>query len=135
MLGRLVFILPALIAGLLNLLRPLWVYWRGLTTVYAAMSHTVIIIRGSARNSVRSLDSAEIVDMQCRERRDGLGEVMISASFCVRTKNTLARKTWWFYAVPSANEVAHLVSELTKGRRQVLLRAGQFVPLGFSDPK
>ena len=135
MLGMLAFILPALIAGLLNLLRPLWVYRRGLTTVYAVTSHRVMIIRGSGRRSVRSLDPAEIVDVRCRDRRDGLGEVMISTNFSVRTKNTLARRTWWFYGVPSAKEVAHLVSELTKRRSQLLLRAGQFVPLGFSAPK
>jgi hypothetical protein len=35
MLGMLAFMLPSLIAGLLNLLQPLWVYRRGLTTVYA----------------------------------------------------------------------------------------------------
>jgi hypothetical protein len=51
--GMLVFMLPALIAGLLNLLRPLWVYRRGLTTVYVVTSHRVIIIRGSGRRSVR----------------------------------------------------------------------------------
>jgi hypothetical protein len=135
MLGTLAFISPALIAGLLNLLRPLWVYRRGLTTVYAVTSRRVMIIRGIGRRSVRSLDPAEIVDVRCRERREGLGEVMISTNFSVRTKNTLARRTWWFYGVPSAKEVAQLVSELTKRRSQLLLRAGQFVPLDFSAPK
>src|SRR5712672_775782 len=53
-----------------------------------------MIIRGSGRRSVRSLDPAEIVwDVRCRERRDGLGEVMISTNFRVRTKNTLVRRT------------------------------------------
>jgi hypothetical protein len=133
--GMLVFMLPALIAGLLNLLRPLWVYRRGLTTVYAVTSHRVMIIRGSGRRSVRSLDPAEIVDVRCRERPNGSGEVMISTNFSVRTKNTLARRTWWFYGAPSAKNVAHLVSELTKRRSQLLLRAGRFVPLDFSAPK
>lgn len=120
------------VASLFNFARPLWVYRRALKTVYAVTSHRLMIIRGNGSSSVDVLDPAEIVDVKCRERQDGSGDVMISTSFTVRTRNTLARQRWWFYGVPSAKEVAHLISELKHGRNHVLSLAGRFVPLDFN---
>jgi hypothetical protein len=133
-LGTLMLALALLIAGLLHFARPLWVYRRALSTVYAVTSHRVMIIRGNGSSSVNSLDPAEIVDVQCRERQGGSGDVMIGTNFSVRTKNVFARRSWWFYGVPSVKEVVHLVSELKQGRTKVLSRAGRFVPLDFNSP-
>jgi hypothetical protein len=133
-LGTLMLALALLIAGLLHFARPLWVYRRALSTVYAVTSHRVMIIRGNGSSSVNSLDPAEIVDVQCRERQGGSGDVMIGTNFSVRTKNAFARRSWWFYGVPSVKEVVHLVSELKQGRNKVLSRAGRFVPLDFNSP-
>ena len=132
--GSLILALVLLVAGLLNFARPLWVYRRALRTVYAVTSHRVMIIRGKRSSSVDSLDPAEIFDVKCRERQDGSGDVMISTNFSVRTRNTLARRRWWFYGVPSAKEAAHLVSELKHRRNRALSRAGRFVPLDFNSP-
>lgn len=132
--GTLILAFVFLVAGLLNFARPLWVYGRALQTVYAVTTHRVMIIRGNGNSSVDSLDPAEIFDVRCRERQGGSGDVMISTDFSVRTRNTLARRRWWFYAVPSAKEAAHLVSELKHRRSQALSRAGRFVPLDFNSP-
>lgn len=133
-LGQLMIASILLMAGLLHFARPLWVYRRALGTVYAVTSHRVMIIRGSGSRSVDSLDPAEIVEIQCRERTGGSGNVMISTNFSVRTKNTFARRRWWFYGVSNAKEVLHLVSELQQHRNQALSRANRFVPLDFNSP-
>ena len=132
--GTLMFASILLIAGLLHFARPLWVYRRGLRTVYAVTSHRVMIIRGNGSSSVNSLDPAEIVEVQCRERKSDSGDVMISTNFSVRTKNTFAKRRWWFYGVPNVKEVVHLVSEVKERRNQTLSRAGRFLPLDFNSP-
>lgn len=133
-LGLLMIALILLLAGLLHFARPLWVYRRALRTVYAVTSHRVMIIRGSGSRSVESLDPAEIVEVRCRERKGGSGDVMISTNFTVRTRNTLARRRWWFYGVTNVKEVVHLVSELKQHRNQALSRANRFISLDFGSP-
>lgn len=132
--GQLMIASILLMVGLLHFARPLWVYRRALRTVYAVTSHRVMIIRGSGNKAVHSLDPAEIVEVKCRERSDRSGNVMISTNFSVRTRNTLARRTWWFYGVSNVKEVGHLVSELRHHRDQTLSRADRFVPLDFNSP-
>ena len=132
--SALIIPLVFLVGGLLNLARPLWVYRRALRTVYAITSHRVMIIRGEGRSSVDSLDPAEVCDLKSRERQDGSGDVMISTDFSVRTRNSLARRRWWFYGVPNAKAVAQLISEVKHRRDQALSRAGRFVPLDFNSP-
>ena len=133
-LGLLMIALIFLTIGLLHFARPLWVYRRALRTVYVVTSHRVLIIRGSGSRSVNSLDPAEIVEVHCRERKGGSGDVRIGSSFTVRSRNTLARRRWWFYGVPNVKEVARLVSELKQHRDQALSRANRFVPVDFSSP-
>jgi len=133
-LGQLMIASILLMAGLLHFARPLWVYWRALRTVYAVTSHRIVIIRRNGSRGVDSLDPAEIVEVQCRERKGGAGDVRISTNFSARTRNTLARRRWWFYGVPNAKEVVHLVSELKRHRDQALSRANRFVPPDFNSP-
>ena len=133
-LGQLMIASILLTAGLLHFARPLWVYRRALRTVYAVTSHRIMIIRGSGSRGIDSLDPAEMVEVQCREREGGAGDVRISTNFSVRTRNTLARRRWWFYGVPKVKEVVHLVSELKRHRDQALSQANRFVPLDFNSP-
>ena len=121
MLAALVMGLPFVIAGLINLLRPLWIYWKRLNTSYAVTNQRVMIVSGG---SVRSIKPGDIFDVKYRERRNGSGAVMIRTNFSVHTKN-LARKQGWLYGVPNAKEVAGQVSALT-GRQTV-------EPAGFWD--
>jgi hypothetical protein len=122
MLAALVMGLPFVIAGLINLLRPLWIYWKRLNTSYAITNQRVMIVSGG---SVRSIKPGDIFDVKYRERRNGSGEVMIRTDFSVRSKNLLARKQDWLYGVPNAKEVAGQVAALT-GRLTV-------EPAGFWD--
>ena len=110
MLAALVMGLPFVIAGLINLLRPLWIYWKRLNTSYAVTNQRVMIVSGG---SVRSIKPGDIFDVKYRERRNGSGEVMIRTGFSVRSKNLLARKQDWLYGVPNAKEVAGQVATLT----------------------
>lgn len=133
--GTLIVAFVFLLLGLLELAgRPLWIYRRALRTVYAVTSHRIMIIRGGGSSSVDSLDPAEIYDLKCRQRKNGSGDVMITTNFSYRAKNILAKRRWWFYGVPSAKEVTHLISELEHRRSQTLSRAGQFVALDFNSP-
>jgi hypothetical protein len=122
MLAAIVMGLPFMIAGLINLLRPLWIYWRRLKTSYGVTNQRVIIVSGE---SVRSIKPGDIFDVKYRERRNGSGEVMIRTDFSLRTKNLLAKKRGWLYGVPNAKQVAGQVSALT-GRQKV-------EPAGFWD--
>lgn len=132
--GPLMFAFILLMAGLLHFARPLWVYRRALRTVYAVTSHRIMIIRGNGSNSLNSLDPAEIVEVRCRQRSNGSGDVMISTNFSVRTKNAFARRSWWFYGVSNVQEVVHLVSDLEQRRNQALSLAGRFLSLDFNRP-
>jgi hypothetical protein len=122
MLAALVMGLPFVIAGLINLLRPLWIYGKRLNTSYGVTNQRVVIVSGG---SVRSIKPGDIFDVKYRERRNGSGAVMIRTNFSVHTKNLLARKQGWLYGVPNAKEVAGQVSALT-GRQTV-------EPAGFWD--
>jgi hypothetical protein len=105
--------LPFVIAGLINLLRPLWICWKRLNTSYGVTNQRVMIVSGG---SVRSIKPGDIFDVKYRERRNGSGEVMIRTNFSVRSKNLLARKQGWLYGVPTAKEVAGQVAALTGGQ-------------------
>jgi hypothetical protein len=109
-LAMLVMGFPFFVVGLINLLRPLWVYRRGLRTAYAVTTERVLIINGNTSKSVRSLGPADIYDADYRERRDGSGDVMIRTEFSVRTRNDLARRRNWFFGVPNVREVAREVA-------------------------
>jgi len=109
-LAALVMGLPFAIAGLINLLRPMWIYWRRLNTSYGVTNQRVMIVSGG---SVRSIKPGDIFDVKYHERPNGSGEVMIRTNFSVRTKNLLARKRGWLYGVPNAKQVAGQVSALT----------------------
>ena len=133
-LGPLMIGLIFLTIGLLHFARPLWVYRQALRTMYGVTTHRVMIIRGNVRKGVNFLDPAEIVGVKYRARKGGSGNVMISTNFSVRTRNTLARRRWWLYGVPNAEEVAHLVSELKQHREDTLSRADRFIPVDFNSP-
>lgn len=109
MLAAFVIGLPFVIAGFINLLRPLWIYWRRLNTSYGVTNQRVMIISGG---SVRSIKPGDIFDVKYAKRKNGSGEVMIRTNFSVHTKNLLARKQGWLYGVPNAKEVAGQVSAL-----------------------
>ena len=102
--------------------------------VYAVTSHRLMIIRGNGIKDVKSLDPAEIVEVKYHELQGGSENVMISTNFTARTRNTLARRRWWFYGVPNVEEVAHLVLELKQHRDRTLSCADQFIPLYFNSP-
>jgi hypothetical protein len=103
---------PFLMFGMINLIRPIWTYWKGLSTVYAVTNQRVMILSGSSTGSSRFLKPTDIFDVHHRERPDGSGEVMIRTEFSVRSKNMLTRKEGWLYGVPNVKEVARLVSAL-----------------------
>ena len=103
---------PFLMFGMINLIRPIWIYWKGLSTVYAVTNQRVMILSGSSTGSAKFLKPTDIFDVQHRERPDGSGDVMIRTEFSVRARNTLARKEGWLYGVPNVKEVARLVSAL-----------------------
>jgi hypothetical protein len=103
---------PFLMFGMINLIRPIWIYWKGLSTVYAVTNQRVMILSGSSTKSAKFLKPTDIIDVQHRERPNGSGDVMIRTEFSVRARNALARKEGWLYGVPNVKEVARLVSVL-----------------------
>ena len=68
--GGLIMVGIFLMFGLINLLRPVWIYRRGLNTVYALTNHRVMIITGNSSGSVTSMKPADIFSVDYRERSD-----------------------------------------------------------------
>lgn len=113
-LGGLMMVGIFLMFGLINLLRPVWVYRRGLNTVYAVTNRRVMFITGNGNGSVRSLKPADIHSVNYRERSDGSGEVMIRTEFSWNNRaDTTKLKRGWLYGVPDVRTVAQEVSALS----------------------
>jgi len=71
MLAALMMGLPFVIAGLINLLRPLWIYWKRLNTSYGVTNQRVMVVSGGSlrsKNPETSLMSSIANDEMDREK-------------------------------------------------------------------
>lgn len=107
--GVLVFGLPFLAGGLINLLRPVWVYRTELDTVYAVTNQRVMIITDGGR-SVRTLRDIAAVDH--RERRDGSGDLVIRMDGSEYTRNLTTRRIVKIYGVSNVRDIARQILAL-----------------------
>jgi PH (Pleckstrin Homology) domain-containing protein len=111
------FGLPFLLIGLGVILTPLWVYLKGLSTVYAVTSQRVMIITGGSSRSVKSCTPADIVSVDHRERPDGSGDVLIRTTAQTRTNNSVSQVTLGLFGVSNVKEVARQVMNLHTQQR------------------
>jgi hypothetical protein len=111
------FGLPFLLIGLGIILTPLWVYLKGLSTVYAVTSQRVMIITGGSSRSVKSCTPADIVSVDHRERPDGSGDVLIRTTAQTRTNNSVSQVTLGLFGVSNVKEVARQVMNLHTQQR------------------
>jgi hypothetical protein len=111
------FGLPFLLIGLGVILTPLWVYLKGLSTVYAVTNQRVMIITGGSSRSVKSCTPADIVSVDHRERPDGSGDVLIRTTAQTRTNNTVSQVTLGLFGVSNVKEVARQVMNLHTQQR------------------
>ncbi len=59
--------------GMINLIRPIWIYWKGLSTVYAVTNQRVMILSGSSTGSAKFLKPTDIFDVQHRGTTGWIG--------------------------------------------------------------
>jgi hypothetical protein len=106
------FGLPFLLVGLGVILAPLWVYLKGLSTVYAVTNQRVMVITGGNTHSVKSVTPADIVSVDHRERPDGSGDVVIVTTAQARTNNSVSQVKVGLFGVSNVKEVARQVMNL-----------------------
>jgi Bacterial PH domain len=111
------FGLPFLLIGLGVILTPLWVYLKGLSTVYAVTNQRVMIIAGGTSRSVKSCTPADIVSVDHRERPDGSGDVLIRTTAQTRSNNSVSQVTLGLFGVSNVKEVARQVMNLHTQQR------------------
>jgi hypothetical protein len=111
------FGLPFLLIGLGVILAPLWVYLKGLSTVYAVTNQRVMIISGSSTRSVKSVAPADIVSVDHRERPDGSGDIVILTTAQTRTNNSVSQLKVGLFGVSNVKEVARQVMNLHTQQR------------------
>jgi hypothetical protein len=111
------FGLPFLLIGLGVILAPLWVYLKGLSTVYAVTNQRVMIISGSSTRSVKSVTPADIVSVDHRERPDGSGDIVILTTAQTRTNNSVSQLKVGLFGVSNVKEVARQVMNLHTQQR------------------
>jgi hypothetical protein len=106
------FGIPFLLVGLGVILTPLWVYLKGLSTVYAVTNQRVMVISGNSSRSVKSCTPADIVSVDHRERPDGSGDVLIRTTLQIGNKNSVPQVSLGLYGVSNVKEVARQVMNL-----------------------
>jgi hypothetical protein len=111
------FGVPFLLIGLGVILAPLWVYLKGLSTVYAVTNQRVMIITGGSSRSVKSCTPTDIVSVEHRERPDGSGDVLIRTTAQTTTKNSVSQVTLGLFGVSNVKEVARQVMNLHTQQR------------------
>lgn len=111
------FGVPFLLVGLGVILTPLWVYLKGLSTVYAVTNQRIMIITGGNSRSVKSCTPADIVSVDHRERPDGSGDVLIRTTAQTRTNNSISQVTVGLFGVSNVKEVARQVMNLHTQQR------------------
>jgi Bacterial PH domain len=111
------FGVPFLLIGLGVILAPLWVYLKGLSTVYAVTNQRVMIITGGSSRSVKSCTPADIASVEHRERPDGSGDVLIRTTAQTRTNNSVSQVTLGLFGVSNVKEVARQVMNLHAQQR------------------
>lgn len=106
------FGVPFLLVGLGVILAPLWVYLKGLSTVYAVTNQRVMIITGGSSRSVKSVTPADIVSVDHRERPDGSGDIVILTTAQTRMNNSVSQVKVGLFGVSNVKEVARQVMNL-----------------------
>lgn len=106
------FGIPFLLVGLGVILTPLWVYLKGLSTVYAVTNQRVMIITGGNTRSVKSVTPSDIVSVDHRERPDGSGDVVILTTAQTRTNNSVSQVKVGLFGVSDVKEVARQIMNL-----------------------
>lgn len=70
--------IPFIVVGLGMLGSPLWQYWRGHKTIYAATNKRLLIITKGILSSAKSYTPMDIDDIERKERGDGSGTIIFA---------------------------------------------------------
>ncbi len=99
------------LAGLGGLASPLWLYQRGLRTLYVVTNRRLLVLNGWLRPSVVDYDPWELNTIERKERHDGSGTV-----YFLRERGASgALEKRGFLFVPDAREAEHHIVSLKRG--------------------
>ena len=110
--------LPFLLIGFAIMASPIWVYWRGLRTVYAVTDQRVMIIADGKNRTVKSYAPRDIVSIEHRERANGTGDLLLQTKAIVAAGNSSVRSgSVSFYGISDVLTVERLVMDLNKKKQ------------------
>lgn len=85
------FGLPFLFIGLSIVAAPLWVYLRGLRTVYAVTDQRVMAVIDGRNRAVKSYAPGDILSVEHRERANGTGDLILQTKGILASNNNTTR--------------------------------------------
>ena len=97
--------------GLGALASPLWLYQRGLRTLYVVTNRRLLVLNGWLRPSVVDYDPSDLNTIERKERQDGSGTVYFQRQ---RGASGALEKRGFLF-VPDAAEAEHHVVSLKRG--------------------
>lgn len=112
------FGLPFVLVGIGMLSSPLWAYQKTLKTVYVITGQRAITIEGGWTTTVRSYRPDQLKGMYRKERRNGVGDVILGQRVWTDSDNDRRSMDVGFMNVRDARRVERLVNELAALARQ-----------------
>jgi hypothetical protein len=106
------FGIPFVLIGFGMLSSPLWAYRKALKTVYAITNRRAIAIEGGWTTTVRSFRPDQLKTVYRKERRNGIGDVILGQRVWTDSDNDRRSVDVGFMNVRDAKRVERLVQEL-----------------------
>ena len=103
--------------GLSTLLQPLRSALKARSTVYAITNRRALIISGTRSRSVDWFDPADLANLECKQRRDGSGDIILHRTITTAWRSRSSRRSdlmpaVGFFGVPEVRRVEEALGEL-----------------------
>ncbi len=106
------FGVPFVLIGFGMLSSPLWAYRKALKTVYAITNRRAIAFEGGWTTTVRSFRPDQLKNVYRKERRNGVGDVILGQRVWTDSDNDRRSMDMGFMNVRDAKRVERLIQEL-----------------------
>jgi hypothetical protein len=112
------FGVPFVLIGLGMMLTPVWAYRKALKTVYAITSRRALAIEGGWTTTVRSYRPDQLTNVYRKERRGGVGDVILGQKVWTDSDNDRRSMEVGFMNVRDVRRVERLIQELAATAKQ-----------------
>jgi hypothetical protein len=108
------FGVPFILIGLGMLSSPLWAYRKALNTVYVITDRRAISIDGGWSTTIRSHNPSGLKEVFRRERKNGLGDVVIAGRAWRDSDGDLHLQEIGFFNIRDAKSVEQMLKDLAE---------------------